>query len=79
MLTYSRTVHSCMQISQQRNWTKAVNHSALTEAGVHARPHFGIVRLPVKDITQKNTGVCLQSHHKTAWDRLLKTIGWLED
>lgn len=55
---------------------KLQNHSALTETRVYARPHFGIVRLPVRDTAQKNTWVCLQSHHKTARARLVKNTGW---
>lgn len=43
---------------------------------VYARPHFGIFRLLVWDIAQKNTWVCLQSHHKTAWARPVKSTGW---
>lgn len=48
----------------------------LTVAMVYARPHFGIIRLLVWDIPQKNTWVCLQSHDKTAWARPVKSTGW---
>lgn len=55
---------------------KLQHHSVLTEAMVYARPHFGIVRLLVWEIAQKNTWVCLHSHHKTAWARPVKSTGW---
>ncbi len=54
-------------------WGKLHNHSAVM---VYARLHFGILRLPVRDIAQKTTWVRLRSRHKTAWAKLVKSTGW---
>lgn len=72
---YTHVLYVC-STTEKLEWNeflrgKLHNHSALT---VYASPGFGILRLPVEDIAQKTTWVCLQSRHKTAWARLVKKV-----